>query len=425
MNVNLDIGKLVSSAYYPLYDSKARYIAVKGSRGSGKSEAEFLKILIDIIRYPWCNYIILRRYANTHRKSTFTTFQKVASRHGVADLFNFNSSLPEITYKPTGQKIYFLGADKPDSVTSIAVATGGLTHMLVEEAYQIENEEAFDKINDSMRGKVDGHPDAFYQTTLIFNPWSDSTWLKPRFFDEETREKDLLSFTTTFRDNPYLDDAFIERMEDLIVTNPKKARVIANGDWGISEGLIYENVTRGTIPNELRETLPTIFGLDFGFSNDPTAVVKSYIDLNERKIYIDDEIYATGLLDSDIADMLKNKGWDKKIIVADSAEPKSIAQLKRLGITRIKGAFKGKDSINFGISLLQGYEIIVNDKAPNTYRELTNYTWDSNRAGELLAKPVDKYNHALDGWRYSAVNVIVKDGGRNMTYEDRRKLMEQ
>ncbi|ARQ94557.1 terminase large subunit [Weissella phage PWc] len=420
--VNLNIGELVAPAYYPLYTSKARYVAVKGSRGSGKSEAEFLKVLIDILRYPWCNYMMLRRYANTHRKSTFTTFKKVAIRHGVADLFNFNSSMPEITYKATGQKIYFIGADKPESVTSIAVETGGLTHLLVEEAYQIENEEAFDKINDSMRGKVEGYPEAFYQTTVIFNPWSDSTWLKARFFDEETREKDLLSFTTTFRDNPYLDDAFVERMLELIENNPKKARVIANGEWGISEGLIYENVTRGNIPDELRTQLPTAYGLDFGFSNDPTAIIKSYVDFENSKIYIDDEIYSTDLLDSDIYDLLKDRGWTKKQIIADSAEPKSIMQLKRLGVPRIQGAFKGKDSINFGISLLQGYDIVVSDKAPNTYKELSNYVWDSNRAGELTTKPVDKYNHALDAWRYSIVNMIVKDGGRNMTYEERRKM---
>lgn len=420
-DINLNLGQLVGKAYYPLFSSKNRYIAIKGSRGSGKSQAIFTKIIFDILTKPWCNYLIVRRYSNTHRKSTFSTFEQVSERMHVHDLFNFNSSLPEITYLPTGQKIFFVGADKPESVTSITAPVGGLTHMLVEEAYQMESEESFDKINDSLRGKVSGYPEAFYQTIVIFNPWSESTWLKGRFFDEDTREKDLLSYTTTFEDNPFLDDDFVKRMEDLKVKNPKKAQVVAYGNWGISEGLIYENVRQGHKPYDRQ--LPLVVGLDFGFTNDPTALVKAYIDQEDSKIYVDKESYRKGQTNQDVAQTIKDLNLDRKTVIADSAEPKSIAELKRAGIGKVKPAFKGKDSINFGIDILQGYEIVVSPECPNVWKEISMYVWDTQKNGQLTNKPVDANNHAMDALRYACVNYLVRNGGRGMSYEDRRKLM--
>ena len=161
--INWNLPKMVSKSYAPMFNSKARYIAYKGSRGSGKSEGVATKVILDIVTKPYVNWLVLRRYANTNRQSTFTLLQKVANRMGVGSLFQFNSSLPEITYKPTGQKILFRGADKPLSITSISVETGNLCRLWVEEAYQLELEDAFDPVDESMRGIIED-PDGYYQT---------------------------------------------------------------------------------------------------------------------------------------------------------------------------------------------------------------------------------------------------------------------
>src|SRR5699024_8944283 len=137
--VDWKLPDMVSNAYAPLFNSKKRYIAYKGSRGSGKSEATATKVIYDIVTKRYVNWLVLRRYANTNRQSTFTLIQKVATRMGVDNLFQFNGSLPEITYKPTGQKILFRGADKPLSITSISVETGNLCRFWVEESYQLED----------------------------------------------------------------------------------------------------------------------------------------------------------------------------------------------------------------------------------------------------------------------------------------------
>ena len=135
--INWKLPEMVSGAYKPLFNSKKRYIVYKGSRGSGKSEAVGIKVIYDIITKPYVNWLILRRYANTNRQSTFALLEKVANRMGVGVMFSFNASLPEITYNPTGQKILFRGADKPLSITSITVKTGNLCRLFVEEAYQL------------------------------------------------------------------------------------------------------------------------------------------------------------------------------------------------------------------------------------------------------------------------------------------------
>ena len=230
---------------------------------------------------------------------------------GVAKLFQFNGSLPEITYKPTGQKILFRGADKPLSITSISVETGNLCRAWLEECYQFELEDTFDTIDESLRGKI-ADPDGFYQTILTFNPWNENHWLKRRFFDEETKEPDSLAITTTYKDNPFLDEQYVQRLLEMKKNNPNRARVAVDGEWGVSEGLIFDGLF------EQREfsmkdiaTLPKVVGLDFGFKHDPTAAEFMAIDQNKRIVYVYDEFYQQGMLTQAIAQALaKHKAYE-------------------------------------------------------------------------------------------------------------------
>lgn len=317
--IKWNLPKMVSSAYAPLFNTKHRYIVYKGSRGSGKSEAEATKVIYDIITKSYVNWLVLRRYANTNRQSTFTLLQKVANRMGVGNLFQFNSSLPEITYKPTGQKILFRGADKPLSITSISVETGNLCRLWVEEAYQLESEEAFDTVDESMRGIINDS-NGFYQTVLTFNPWNERHWLKKRFFDKDTRVTNSLALTTTYKDNPFLDEDYVNRLLEMKERNPRRARVAVDGEWGVAEGLIYENTIVENF--DIREVLKgarIVRGMDWGYGPDPTAFIEYAINSRTKDVYIYKEMYKQHMLTDEIFRWLYVHGYQQGDIRADYA----------------------------------------------------------------------------------------------------------
>ena len=418
--VDWKLPDMVSNAYAPLFNSKRRYIAYKGSRGSGKSEATATKVIYDIVTKHYVNWLVLRRYANTNRQSTFTLIQKVATRMGVAKLFQFNGSLPEITYKPTGQKILFRGADKPLSITSISVETGNLCRAWLEECYQFELEDTFDTIDESLRGKI-ADPDGFYQTILTFNPWNENHWLKRRFFDEETKESDSLAITTTYKDNPFLDEQYVQRLLGMKKNNPNRARVAVDGEWGVSEGLIFDGLF------EQREfsmkdiaTLPKVVGLDFGFKHDPTAAEFMAIDQNKRIVYVYDEFYQQGMLTQAIAQALaKHKAYGLPII-ADSAEQRLIAELSNVyNVPNIKPAGKGKGSIMQGIQFMQSYHWVLHPRVTGLWEEMNTYSYAKDKLGNWLNTPEDKNNHGEDSARYGLSMFAFSQGGNYMDYQQR------
>lgn len=411
--VTWNLPEMVDKAYAPLFTSRNRYIAIKGSRGSGKSEAAARKVIYDIVMKPYVNWLVLRRYANTNRQSTYSLIQKVANVMGVGYLFNFNSSLPEITYIPTGQKIIFRGADKPLSITSISVETGNLCRTWVEEAYQFEREESFDTIDESLRGKI-ADPDGFYQTILTFNPWNEHHWLKHRFFDTETKEPNSLAYTTTYKNNPFLDEQYINRLKEMVTRNPRRAKVAVFGEWGISEGLVFENfdVQEFDEHEKLKAGLPSYFGMDFGFTHDPTTLISCLYDAKSHELWIYDELYKTGLLSEDIVHEAMQRGLLAATITADSASPMTIAELKRKGLRRIRAAKKGKDSVELGISFMEGLKIHISPRCVNTIEEFNTYVFDQDKEGKWLNQPVDANNHAIDAIRYALEGFYAKGSNK-------------
>ena len=187
--------------------------------------------------------------------------------------------------------------------------------------------------------------------------------------------------------------------------NPRRYQTAGLGEWGAVDGLIYENWEEKEFNwRQLlleNENLKTVFGLDFGYTNDPTAFFCGILDNENKKIYVFDEIYEKGLQNTKICSLITNKGFRKEKITADSAEPKSIDQLKGLGIDRIRGAKKGKDSINNGIQFIQDYKIIIHPKCVNFITEINNYSWEKDRFGKSLNKPIDDFNHLMDAMRYA------------------------
>ncbi|WP_349406438.1 PBSX family phage terminase large subunit [Clostridium perfringens] len=407
-NLRIHLPSKIGKGYGTFWRYKGRYRVCKGGRGSKKSTTTAMWIIYNMMKYPLANTLVLRRVFNTHKDSTYTQLKWAANNLRVAHLWHFSKSPLEITYKPTGQKILFRGLDDPMSITSITVEIGYLCWAWFEEAFQIMNEDDFNKVDMSIRGELP--PGYFKQITVTFNPWSEKHWLKKRFFDSE--DEDILALTTTYECNEYLGEDDRKLFEKMKEKNPRRYRIEGKGEWGIAEGLVYENFEELEFDLEEIKKRPgiiSIFGMDFGYTHDPTAFICALVDEKEKEIFIFDEHYQKGMSNSDIANMIKYKGYSKEIIIADSAEPKSIDDIKRQGIRRIKAAQKGKDSILNGIQNIQDYKIYVLPKCENTLVELNNYVWDT-KDGRGINKPMDDYNHLMDALRY-AIERLKKKGG--------------
>lgn len=400
MEVQLD--KIVGGGYNQFFNNKNFYRVVKGSRGSKKSKTTALNFIYRLMEYEWANLLVVRRFSNTNKQSTYTDLKWATNQLGVTHLFKFNDSLPEITYKPTGQKILFRGIDDPLKITSITVDKGILSWCWIEEAYQVETYDKFATLVESIRGSVDS-PDFFKQVTVTFNPWSERHWLKPTFFDEDTKLNNTFSYTTTYRVNEWLDEVDIARYEDLYRTNPRRARIVCDGDWGVAEGLVFENfeVKEFDWVKKLKEKQVVAHGSDFGFTQDPTTLISTIVDLKNKELWIYDEHYQRGMLTDEIYQMYLNKGLKNAKIIADSAEKRLITEIKRKGISNLKPSIKGQGSIMQGVQFIQGFKIYVHPTCEHTIEELNTYTFDQDKDGNWLNKPIDANNHLMDALRYS------------------------
>lgn len=398
----LSLQSIVGKGYAEFWHCKCRYRVVKGSRGSKKSKTTALWIISNMMKYPEANTLVIRKTFRTLKDSCFTELKWAIHRLQVDNFWDIKESPLEMTYKPTGQKIYFRGLDDPLKVTSISVDIGVLCWLWIEEAYEIMKEEDFDIIDESIRGKA---PEGlFKQITITFNPWNEHHWLKKRFFD--VKDNDILAMTTNYMCNEWLDDADKKVFERMKKNNPRRYQVAGLGNWGIVDGLVYENWREEKFDLNIIRSLDSAFGLDFGYTNDPTALFCGAIDLKNKKIYVFDEMYQKGMSNKAIYEKISQMGYAKERITADSAEPKSIDELYGLGLRRITSAVKGKDSINNGIQFIQDFEIIIHPRCVNFLTEISNYTWDEDKFGNKINKPVDDFNHLMDAMRYAVERYI-------------------
>ena len=397
---------VVGKGYKKFWNFKGRYLVCKGSRASKKSKTTALRSIKNIMKYKGANLLVVRKTYRTLKDSCFTELKWAIHRLGVDAWWSIKESPLEMTYLPTGQKIYFRGLDDPLKVTSITVDVGQLCWMWIEEAYEITKESDFDMLDESIRGASEG--DLFKQITITFNPWNERHWIKKRFFDHP-EDPDILAITTNYMCNEWLDKADLAVFERMKRENPRRYRVAGLGDWGIVDGLIFENWKEETFNLEEVKHIQGIqsaFGLDFGYTNDPSALFCGMIDQTNKKIYVFDEMYRKGMSNEAIYAEIVEMGYAKEKITADCAEPKSIARLYDLGIHRIHAARKGKDSVNNGIDFIQDYEIIIHPRCVNFITEISNYTWDVDKFENKLNKPIDDFNHLMDAMRYALEGFI-------------------
>ena len=402
---NLFLPEIVGKGYKRFWHYTGRYRVVKGSRASKKSKTTALWIICNMMKFPDANTLVIRKTFRTLKDSCFAELKWAIHRFKVDAFWDVKESPLEMTYKPTGQKIYFRGLDDPLKVTSITVDIGRLCWMWIEEAYEITKESDFDMLDESIRGEV---PEGlFKQITLTFNPWNERHWMKHRFFDDP--DDQTLALTTNYKCNEWLDASDLKVFEDMKKRNPRRYKVAGLGDWGIVEGLVYENWKEQVFTLDDVRSLHTVCGLDFGYTNDPSAFFIGFLDLENKRLYVWDEMYETGLSNRKIYETITGMGYGKETITADSAEPKSIDELRSLGLY-VHGAKKGKDSINNGIQWIQDLEIIVHPRCVNFLTEISNYMWKSDRFGKRLNEPIDDFNHLMDAMRYALEQYILGNG---------------
>ena len=383
--------KTKSPAFVPLFTNQSRYQVAWGGAGSGKSHIVARKILYRLLKETGQQhkFLIARKVGGTIKRSVFTLMCNIISKWGLWDEFNINRTDFTITYSKNGSQLLFTGMDDPEKLKSIEA----ITSIWMEEATEFTQED-FEQLDLRLRGQTK----YIKQITLTLNPISDQHWIKRIFFDDPI--DGCFTLKTTYLDNSFIDDEYRMVMENKKKTNPRYYNIYALGNWGTAEGLVFNNVTQRMIrPDEIAR-LECMQGLDFGYTNDPTAFNQSYIDTKNKIIYVYDGFYEKGMSNAAIADKLKEMLAHKHRTTADSSEPKSIDFIKGLGVV-ITGAQKGKDSINAGIDFLLDYQIVVNAHLVEFMKEFNNYCWSVDKDGKTTNKPVDDFNHFIDSLRYA------------------------
>lgn len=426
------LSELVGGGYDEFWECKKFYRLVKGSKGSKKSKTTALWYIKHMMAYPLANLLVVRHVYGTLRESCFDELLWAIDRLQVSHLWTYTTSPLKITYEPTKQVILFRGFDKVDKLMSISTRKGFLCWVWIEEASDIVNEAYFDRLMMSIRGKLPPESGLWKQITLTFNPWSADSWLKKRFFDNPNPDK-VWTATTTYRDNEFLGEEDIANYEELYIRNPRAARVICDGDWGIAEGLIYENWEELPLEFDMktifnRAGVKFTYGLDFGYKMSFNAFVAVAVDLDTRELWVFDEMYERNMTNLDIARKICELGYGKEEIWADSSEPKSINELRsgqtegiplddgaiyyeKWALPNVRPAMKGPDSVNNGIQRLQSFKMWIHPKCRNVIMELNNYCWDTDKDGRHIGKPIKDFDHALDALRYSMEKYFIRARG--------------
>jgi len=394
--------------YEPLFGSDNRYYVITGGRGSGKSYG--ITTFLLSLTYEVGHVILFTRYTLT--SAHVSIIPEFLEKIETADLsHDFYITKDEIINKKTGSKILFKGI-KTSSGTQTAnlKSLAGVTCFVLDEAEELVDEDIFDKIDFSLRSKLKQN-----RVILVLNPATKESWIYNRFFETKGVEagtnrtaQDTTYIHTTYLDNyEHLSESFITQIEDMKINNPKKFEHVILGGWlDKADGVVFENWKFGEFNPD---NLQTSFGQDFGFSVDPTTLVEVAIDKKKKIIYVKEHLYKNKLTTSEIAIINVDKA-QRRLIVADSAEPRLIEELRRLGCNIVATA-KGAGSINAGVELMKDYLIIVDNESSNIAKEFNNYVY-VDKGSKLY---IDDYNHIIDAIRYNVFFNI----GRNTKIEIR------
>lgn len=398
--INLNFPKPANVFNKQIYDNLFDYnhfVEVwYGGASSGKSHGVVQKVVLKSLQH-WKHprkVLWLRKVDRTIQESIFADVIDCLSNWQLLPLCRVNKSNRTI-HLPNGAVFLFKGMDDPEKIKSIK----GLSDVVMEEASEF-NQDDFTQL--TLRLREPKHKKR--QLFCMFNPVSKLNWTYKQWFDPKAKvnPERVSIHQSTYKDNHFLDADNIATIENLKQTNPAYYKIYTLGEFATLDKLVFPEFEKRRLSIRTLSQLPSYFGLDFGYTNDETAFMHVKVDENTQTIYVMEEYAKHGMLNDDIARIIKQMGYSKEVITADAAEPKSIAEIKRDGISRIRPAKKGKDSIIQGLSFMQQYHLVVDDRCVKTIEELENYTYKKDKqSGEYTNEPVDSYNHEIDAIRYA------------------------
>lgn len=417
---HVDIKDVIAPCYLPLHkevqDGTHTIFHLPGGRGSCKSSFVSLEIVDGIMKDPTANGIIFRRYGNTLRQSVFEQIAWSVDKLGVSHLWRGNISPMVFTYIPTGQQIFFRGLDDASKLKSIKPRKGIFKYVWLEEASEMIGE---NQIRNVFQSVVRGASDSSFRIFTSFNPpLSINSWVNRYILIPDDR---AVVFKTTYKMIPpdWLGEAFLLEAERLEQINPDAYRHEYLGETISSGGEVFPNVEAREITDQEIEQMQYFYcGIDWGFSVDPFAFIRCSYDRKTQVVYILDEIVKRGCSNTDIADMIKERGYhraagpgycgleERQLIVCDSAEPKSVADLQKAGIKAVASR-KYAGSVNYGIRWLESKRSVIDPRrTPHAFKEFTEYEYETTKDGEYLASVPDANNHCIDSLRYALDRII-------------------
>jgi phage terminase large subunit len=377
---------------YLVLDNDTRYFICTGGRGSGKSFS--IGLLLCLLTFEPNHVILFTRY--TLRSASISIIPEFLQKIELLGMQeDFYITKDEIINKKSGSRILFRGIKTSSGdQTANLKSLQGVTTWVLDEAEELTDEETFDKIDLSVRSR-----DTQNRVIMIMNPSTKEHWIYQRFFEAKGMQdgKNIQKNDTTYIHTTYLDNkenlssSYINQLENIRLRRPEKYKHQILGGWlDKAEGVVFSNWQMGSFV----QVSKSVFGQDFGFSADPTTLVETSIDKTNKKIYLKLHYYKQGLTTSQISELNKRCAQDN-LIVADSAEPRLITELKVNN--NIVAAIKGQGSVTYGIALLQDFDLIVDPESTELIKELNNYCWLEKKS----ATPIDAHNHALDAIRYA------------------------
>ncbi|MDI5952681.1 PBSX family phage terminase large subunit [Streptococcus equi subsp. zooepidemicus] len=381
--------------YDKLYDYDTFTEVHYGGASSGKSHGVIQKVVLKACQ-DWKHprkVLFLRKVGATVYDSIFEDVKQCLELWGLLDKCKVNNSAYRIEL-PNGATFIFKGLDNPEKIKSIK----GVSDVVMEEASEFTLDD-YTQLTLRLRDRKHLKKQIF----LMFNPVSKVNWVYKAFFVKAS--KNTVVYHTTYKDNRFLDDITRENIEELANRNEAYYKIYALGQFATLDKLIFPKYDKQILNKDKLSHLPSFFGLDYGFINDPSAFLHVKIDDNNKKLYILEEYVRKNLTNDKIANAIKDLGYAKEEIRGDSAEKKSNQELRNLGIPRIIDVKKGPGSVMQGIQYLLQYDWIVDERCVKTIEELENYTWKKDKkTNEYINDPVDSYNHCIDAIRYATSN---------------------
>lgn len=369
-----------------------RYLSLLGGAGSGKSVFMTQRTIIRVLRESGHRILVVRKVASTLRNSVFKLFKDILIDWKLDRYFTISESYM-IIKSPNGSEIIFMGIDNAEKMKSIA----GITSIWIEEATEL-TETDFNQLDLRLRGKSKLHK----EIALTFNPISDTHWIKKRFYD--TIRSDTIRLTTTYKDNRFLDEKYIEVLESLKDSDPVYYAVYCLAEWGSTGNLVWNNYKVKEIPLD-DECYDRVFcGLDFGY-NDPSAFLK--IGEKDGELYILEELYKTHLTNTELIELLSP--YQQYRIIADSAEPARIQEFYKQGFNISGCKKKEKNYVRNGIDFIRRKKIWVHPKNKHFISEISGYVYLTDKNGNPTEEPIGVNDHLMSALRYGTEPMRKQD----------------